>query len=219
MHIWLSNCWRKKREKPSFVLCNWTSNSVLPLVPLFTPPFTLHLLRGCYIQYSSERACDKSRQWYPDPTTLQPSEHHWRKHLSTWNRQGKNGADPNMEPSPWLNGHYCSEHLCTALFQLQGHAYSLGCSKLVHAWVVSPERVLKALWVLCTWDLERSLHLCAHVGGQSEPLLLQWHCLSPGIPQELYSDLSCLEQASFPSLMSLTIEADVASPPQMLIWK
>lgn len=66
-----------------------------------------------------------------------------------------------METSPWLNGHYCSEHLCTALFQLQGHAHSLGCSKLVHTWVVSPERVLKALWVLCMWDPERSLPLCA----------------------------------------------------------
>lgn len=159
MYVWLSNCWRKKKEKPSFMLCNWRSNSVLPLLPLFTPPFSPHLL---------------SRLLYP--TSFRKSMW-WKQTVIPWSnlftafRTPPKKTPVYLEQAgrkwcwctdlAWRQAHYCSEHLCTALFQLQGHAHSLGCSKLVHAWVVSPERVLKALWVLCMWDPERSLPLCA----------------------------------------------------------
>lgn len=48
-----------------------------------------------------------------------------------------------MATSQWLSGYYCNEHLVTALFQLQGPEFSLGCSKFMQTGMVAPCEITK----------------------------------------------------------------------------
>lgn len=178
-----------EKRKKSLPSCSVTEEATLfyPFYPFPLPLSPLICSADCYIQHPSERACDESRQWYPDPTSLQPSEHHQRKHLFTWNRQGVSGADAQIwhgdKPmAKWslllwtfVYSSFPAAGTCTfiGMFQIGAHLSGLSWESTegfvgplhVRSWEISAFMCLHHSWVI-----RERLYFCSDIAYFQAPL-------------------------------------------------
>lgn len=111
-------------------------------------------------------------------------------------------TDHAMATSQWQSGYYHNEHLVTALLQLQGQEFSLGCSKFMQTWTVAPCEIAEgfegpacpfytswilgdlSLWALTTHDWSEQASASAttvnelFLGTSQEPPMLNWISLT-----------------------------------------